>query len=247
MSALRLNIKQQAAEDRPREKLMAKGPSALSNAELLAILIGSGTTDETAVELMQRVLADCGNSLITLGRRSLDELMSEIDVTDDVTGKVKRMKRYKGLGEAKAVTILAACELARRRSEEPTLVRKEIHSSVDLFNYFLPKMQDLPHEECYVLLMNQACKVLGHLLVSRGGLTETAVDIRMIMREALLKRATVLALCHNHPSGSLRPSADDDRLTDRLSNSCKMMGIRLLDHIIVTDSGFYSYCEEGKL
>lgn len=247
MSALRLNIKQQAAEDRPREKLMAKGPSALSNAELLAILIGSGTTDETAVELMQRVLADCGNSLITLGRRSLDELMSEIDVTDDVTGKVKRMKRYKGLGEAKAVTILAASELARRRSEEPTLVRKEIHSSVDLFNYFLPKMQDLPHEECYVLLMNQACKVLGHLLVSRGGLTETAVDIRMIMREALLKRATVLALCHNHPSGSLRPSADDDRLTDRLSNSCKMMGIRLLDHIIVTDSGFYSYCEEGRL
>lgn len=247
MSALRLNIKQQAAEDRPREKLMAKGPSALSNAELLAILIGSGTTDETAVELMQRVLADCGNSLITLGRRSLDELMSEIDVTDDVTGKVKKMKRYKGLGEAKAVTILAACELARRRSEEPTLVRKEIHSSVDLFNYFLPKMQDLPHEECYVLLMNQACKVLGHLLVSRGGLTETAVDIRMIMREALLKRATVLALCHNHPSGSLRPSADDDRLTDRLSNSCKMMGIRLLDHIIVTDSGFYSYCEEGRL
>ncbi|MBP3566103.1 MAG: DNA repair protein RadC [Paraprevotella sp.] len=247
MSALRLNIKQQAAEDRPREKLMAKGPSALSNAELLAILIGSGTTDETAVELMQRVLADCGNSLITLGRRSLDELMSEIDVKDDVAGKVKRMKRYKGLGEAKAVTILAACELARRRSEEPTLVRKEIHSSVDLFNYFLPKMQDLPHEECYVLLMNQACKVLGHLLVSRGGLTETAVDIRMIMREALLKRATVLALCHNHPSGSLRPSADDDRLTDRLSNSCKMMGIRLLDHIIVTDSGFYSYCEEGRL
>lgn len=247
MSALRLNIKQQAAEDRPREKLMAKGPSALSNAELLAILIGSGTTDETAVELMQRVLADCGNSLITLGRRSLDELMSEIDVTDDVTGKVKRMKRYKGLGEAKAITILAACELARRRSEEPALVRKEIHSSVDLFNYFLPKMQDLPHEECYVLLMNQACKVLGHLLVSRGGLTETAVDIRMIMREALLKRATVLALCHNHPSGSLRPSADDDRLTDRLSNSCKMMGIRLLDHIIVTDSGFYSYCEEGRL
>lgn len=247
MSALRLNIKQQAAEDRPREKLMAKGPSALSNAELLAILIGSGTTDETAVELMQRVLADCGNSLITLGRRSLDELMSEIDVTDDVTGKVKRMKRYKGLGEAKAVTILAACELARRRSEEPALVRKEIHSSVDLFNYFFPKMQDLPHEECYVLLMNQACKVLGHLLVSRGGLTETAVDIRMIMREALLKRATVLALCHNHPSGSLRPSADDDRLTDRLSNSCKMMGIRLLDHIIVTDSGFYSYCEEGRL
>lgn len=247
MSALRLNIKQQAAEDRPREKLMAKGPSALSNAELLAILIGSGTTDETAVELMQRVLADCGNSLITLGRRSLDELMSEIDVKDDVTGKVKRMKRYKGLGEAKAVTILAACELARRRSEEPALVRKEIHSSVDLFNYFLPKMQDLPHEECYVLLMNQACKVLGHLLVSRGGLTETAVDIRMIMREALLKRATVLALCHNHPSGSLRPSADDDRLTDRLSNSCKMMGIRLLDHIIVTDSGFYSYCEEGRL
>jgi DNA repair protein RadC len=247
MSALRLNIEQQAAEDRPREKLMAKGTSALSNAELLAILIGSGTTDETAVELMQRVLADCGNSLITLGRRSLDELMSEIDVMDEATGKKKKTKRYKGLGEAKAVTILAACELARRRSEEPISERKEIHSSVDLFNYFHPKMQDLPHEECYVLLMNQACKILGHLLVSRGGLTETAVDIRLILREALLKRATVLALCHNHPSGSLRPSAEDDRLTDRLSNSCKMMGIRLLDHVIVTDAGFYSYCEEGRL
>ena len=247
MSALRLNIKQQAAEDRPREKLMAKGPSALSNAELLAILIGSGTTDETAVELMQRVLADCGNSLKTLGRRSLDELMSEIDVMDEATGKKKKTKRYKGLGEAKAVTILAACELARRRSEEPISERKEIQSSVDLFNYFHPKMQDLPHEECYVLLMNQACKILGHLLVSRGGLTETAVDIRLIIREALLKRATVLALCHNHPSGSLRPSAEDDRLTDRLSNSCKMMGIRLLDHVIVTDAGFYSYCEEGRL
>ena len=247
MSALRLNIKQQAAEDRPREKLMAKGPSALSNAELLAILIGSGTTDETAVELMQRVLADCGNSLKTLGRRSLDELMSEIDVMDEATGKKKKTKRYKGLGEAKAVTILAACELARRRSEEPISERKEIQSSVDLFNYFHPQMQDLPHEECYVLLMNQACKILGHLLVSRGGLTETAVDIRLIIREALLKRATVLALCHNHPSGSLRPSAEDDRLTDRLSNSCKMMGIRLLDHVIVTDAGFYSYCEEGRL
>lgn len=247
MSAHKLNIKQQAAEDRPREKLMAKGASALSNAELLAILIGSGSADETAVDLMQRVLSDCGNRLKALGRLSLDELIGEVEDSDSMIGVKRKVKRYKGLGEAKAITIIAACELARRRSEESALEKESIHSSVELFNYFHPKMQDLPHEECCVLFMNQANKVLGHLLVSKGGLTETSVDIRLIMREALLKRATVLALCHNHPSGSLRPSADDDRLTNRLQTACQMMNIRLLDHIIVTDGGFYSYCEEGKL
>ena len=213
---------------------------------MLAILIGSGSKEETAVELMQRVLADCSNSLKTLGRLSLEEMIGDVDIVD-VKGRLKKQKRYKGLGEAKAITIMAACELGKRRMEEESREKKTIGSSVDLYHYFYPMMQDLPHEECYALLMNQSCKVLGHLLVGRGGLTETSVDIRIIMREALLCRATVIALCHNHPSGNLRPSVEDDRLTSRLQGACQMMGIRLLDHIIVSERGFYSYCEEGKL
>ena len=131
--------------------------------------------------------------------------------------------------------------------EEDAVELPSIRSSVDLYHYFLPQMQDLFHEECYVLLMNQACRILDKVLVSKGGLTETAVDIRLILREALLRRAPVIALCHNHPSGQVRPSMEDDRLTDRLQKACRMMNIRLLDHIIVAEGGFYSYCEEGKL
>ena len=178
---------------------------------------------------------------------SLEELTGCVEVTDGHTGKKKMARRYKGLGEAKAVTILAACELGRRRMEEEAVELPAIRSSMDLYHYFLPQMQDLFHEECYVLLMNQACRIMDKMLVSKGGLTETAVDIRLILREALLRRAPVIALCHNHPSGNLRPSAEDDRLTDKLLKACRMMNIRLLDHIIVADGGFYSYCEEGKL
>ena len=170
-----------------------------------------------------------------------------MEVWDKETGKKKRVRRYTGLGEAKAVAIMAACELGRRRMEEDAVELPSIRSSVDLYHYFLPQMQDLFHEECYVLLMNQACRILDKVLVSKGGLTETAVDIRLILREALLRRAPVIALCHNHPSGQVRPSMEDDRLTDRLQKACRMMNIRLLDHIIVAEGGFYSYCEEGKL
>ena len=231
METAKLNIKQWAEDDRPREKMMQKGASALSNAELLAILIGSGTVEESAVGLMKRVMADCDNRLKTLGRMSLEELTGNVEVWDKETGKKKRVRRYKGLGEAKAVAIMAACELGRRRMEEDAVELPSIRSSVDLYHYFLPQMQDLFHEECYVLLMNQACRILDKVLVSKGGLTETAV----------------IALCHNHPSGQVRPSMEDDRLTDRLQKACRMMNIRLLDHIIVAEGGFYSYCEEGKL
>ena len=247
METAKLNIKQWAEDDRPREKMMQKGASALSNAELLAILIGSGTVEASAVGLMKRVMADCDNRLKTLGRMSLEELTGNVEVWDKETGKKKRVRRYKGLGEAKAVAIMAACELGRRRMEEDAVELPSIRSSVDLYHYFLPQMQDLFHEECYVLLMNQACRILDKVLVSKGGLTETAVDIRLILREALLRRAPVIALCHNHPSGQVRPSMEDDRLTDRLQKACRMMNIRLLDHIIVAEGGFYSYCEEGKL
>lgn len=247
MESVKLNINQWAEDDRPREKLMQKGAASLSNAELLAILIGSGNQEETAVELMKRVLADCGNSLKKLGRLSLEELTGTVEVADPETGKTRKARRYKGLAEAKAVSIMAACELGRRRMEEDAVELPSIRSSVELYRYVLPLMQDLLHEECYALLMNQACRVTDRILVSRGGLTETAVDIRLILREALVRRAPVIALCHNHPSGNVRPSVEDDRLTKRLQEACRVMNIRLLDHIIVADGGFYSYCEEGKL
>lgn len=247
MDGVKLTINQWAVEDRPREKLMQKGASALSNAELLAILIGSGNVDESAVELMRHVLSDCDNRLKTLGRMSVKELTGEITTTDPETGKNRKVHRYKGLGEAKAVTIMAACELGRRRMEEDAIELPSIRSSVDLYNYFLPMMQDLPHEECHVLLLNQACRILKRILISKGGLTETAVDIRLILHEALMYQAPVIALCHNHPSGNIRPSIEDDRLTEKLQKACKMMNIRLLDHIIVTDGQFFSYCEEGQL
>ena len=148
METARLNIKQWAEDDRPREKLMQKGAAALSNAELLAILIGAGSGDETAVALMKRLLSDCGNRLKTLGRMSLEELTGNVEAEDPKTGKKKLARRYKGLGEAKAVTIMAACELGRRRMEEDAVELPSIRSSVDLYRYFLPQMQDLFHEEC---------------------------------------------------------------------------------------------------
>lgn len=241
----RLNIKQWAEEDRPREKLVAKGVEALSNAELLAILIGSGNTEESAVELMRRLLADCGNSLNALGKMLLDELTGTVSQSEE--GRVRPVRRYKGLGVAKAVTIMAACELGKRRMQEEVAERKQIRSSEDLYCYYLPLMQDLQHEECHVLLLNQACRILENVLVSKGGLTETAVDIRLILRMALLRQATVIALCHNHPSGNARPSGEDNRLTDRLAKACKMMNIHFLDHVIVTDGKYYSYRDEGTI
>lgn len=243
----KLNINQWALEDRPREKLMQKGASALSNAELLAILIGSGNVEETAVELMRRVLSDCSNSLKTLGRMSLEELTGWVEFTDIQTGQKKRRHRYKGLGEAKAITIMAACELGRRRMQEEAAQLPAIRSSSDLYDYFRPRMQDLAHEECYALLMNQACKVIDCILIGKGGLTETSVDIRLVLREALLRQTPVIALAHNHPSGNCRPSPEDSRITDKLNSACKLMNIRLLDHIIVTDGKYFSYVEEGLL
>ena len=245
MENTKLNINQWAEEDRPREKLLHKGAQALSNAELLAILIGSGSPEESAVDLMKRLLADCGNSLKTLGRMSVADLLRQEDTMDLKSGKIRKMSRYKGLGEAKAITLLAACELGRRRMGEDAPERQQIRSSADLYRYYLPLMQDLAHEECHALLMNQACRVIGTVLVSKGGLTETAVDLRLVLREALLRQATVIALCHNHPSGNARPSAEDNRLTERMQQACKMMNFHFLDHVIVTDGKYYSYRDEG--
>ena len=226
----RLTITQWAEEDRPREKMMLHGVSALSNAELLAILIGSGNTEESAVELMRKVLADYRNNLNELGKASIDELC-----------------RYKGIGPAKAITILAASELGKRRKEEKVEERVTILSSKDVYECFYPLMCDLPTEECWVLLLNQASKIIDKVKIGAGGLNATAVDVRCVLREALLKRASAIALCHNHPSGSIRPSREDDRLTQQVNQASQCMNIRLVDHVILTDGAFYSYADEGRI
>jgi len=230
MEVEKLNINQWAEEDRPREKLMRMGAEALSSAELLAILIGSGSTKESAVSLMQRILANCKNNLNTLGKMSIEELC-----------------RYNGIGEAKAITVLAACELGKRRQLEKAQERQRIDTAQAVYEQMHPKMQDLSTEEAWVLLMNQNYKLIKTVRISHGGISETAVDVRIIMKEALLANATVVALCHNHPSNNIKPSHDDDRLTERVKKACDIMRIYLLDHVIITDGAYYSYHEHGRL
>lgn len=226
----RLTITQWAEEDRPREKMMLHGAAALSNAELLAILIGSGNTDESAVELMRKVLGNYHNNLNELGKASIEELCL-----------------YKGIGIAKAISILAALELGKRRKEESRKKRLTILSSKDVYECLFTQMCDLLTEECWLLLLNQASRLIDKVRISSGGLTGTAVDVRCVLREALMKRASAIVLCHNHPSGSVRPSREDDVLTQQVSKAAQYMNIRLIDHVILTDGKFYSYADEGRI
>ena len=223
------SIKEWAEDERPREKAIKNGISTLSKSELLAILVGSGNDEESAVDLMKRVLNSCGNSISELARLSVDDLC-----------------QFRGIGPAKAITIVAACELWKRRGDEKNESRR-ILSSRDMYEYFYPVLCDSPVERCYVLLLNNMNRVIDHSLIGSGGFTATAVDIRLVIREALLKRATTIALCHNPPSGNIKPSRDDDKLTENLSQACKVMNIRLLDHIVLTDGAYYSYNDEGCL
>ena len=226
----KLNINQWAAEDRPREKLMRLGPSALSDAELLAILVGSGSTKEDAVSLMKRVLNDCKNNLNTLGKLSIRDLC-----------------RYNGVGPAKAITILAACELGKRRQMERPEERPDLSTATRIYNHMHPMMQDLDTEEFWLLLMNQDFRLIREQKIAHGGISEVAVDIRLLIKEALLCNATILAVCHNHPSGSLRPSQADNDLTQSIRRACDVMRIKFLDHVIITDGAYYSYHEEGRM
>lgn len=226
----KLNINQWAEEDRPREKLMHLGTEALSNAELLAILIGSGSTKESAVDLMKRVLSDCKNNLNTLGKMTIHDLC-----------------QYNGIGEAKAIAILAACELGKRRQMESPEERPDIGTATRIYNHMHPVLQDLDVEEFWLLLMNQNHRLIKKLRIAHGGITEVSVDVRIILREAVLANATMLAVCHNHPSGSLHPSKADDAITMSLKNACNMMRIKFLDHVIITDGAYYSYHEEGQV
>lgn len=226
----KLNINQWAEEDRPREKLMQRGASALSDAELLAILVGSGSTKEDAVSLMKRILADCNNNLNTLGKMTIRDLC-----------------QYNGVGEAKAITILAACELGKRRQMGSPEERPDLGTATRIYNHMHPVMQDLDVEEFWLLLMNQNYRLIKKLRLSHGGITEVSVDIRIAIREAVLANSTIIAVCHNHPSGNLRPSRQDDMLTTNLKNACNLMRLHFLDHVILTDGSYYSYHEEGRL
>lgn len=226
----KLTIAHWAEDDQPREKLRDKGPQALSNAELLAILIGSGTPGVSAVELMQTVLSDCKNNLNTLGKMTIRQLMD-----------------YKGIGEAKAITILAACELGKRRQAESPEERPDLSTATKVYRHMHPLMQDLDTEEFWVLLLNQNHRLIKHLKIAHGGISEVTVDIRIIIREAILANATILAVCHNHPSGNIQPSKADDALTQSIRNACQLMRIHFMDHIIITDGLYFSYHEAGRL
>ncbi len=226
----KLNINQWAVEDRPREKMMQKGAESLSDAELLAILIGSGNTEESAVALMQRVLAACGNNLNALAK-----------------WEMRDFARFKGLGPAKSIAVMAALELGKRRSLQERPERAGIRSAQDVYQLFHPLLADLSHEEFWVLLLNQAARVIDKARISRGGIDQTSADVRTILREALLQRATQIILVHNHPSGNVQPSPDDLRLTRSVQQAAQVMNIHVADHVIVTDGMYFSFNDEGKL
>ena len=208
----------------------AHGANVLSKAELLAILVGSGVPGKSAVEMMREILNDYNDSLKLLGKATIEDLT-----------------RYKGMGKAKAITVLAACQLANERLKEELQPRQKISKTEDAFLYFRPRMQDLTTEECHLLMLNNNLKIINSVMLSHGGLVGTAVDLRELLRHALLAQATSVILCHNHPSGNLRPSKEDDNLTEKASKVCQTMGIKFLDHLIVSDDKYYSYSEQGRL
>lgn len=230
MEENKLGIKSWAEEDRPREKLMEKGRHVLTEAELIAILIGSGSRDETAVELSKRILASVGNNLNDLGKLGVGELV-----------------KFKGIGEAKAISVMAAMELGRRRKETEVVKRDKISVSKDVFDIMKPILIDLPHEEFWLLILNRANLVIKKELISRGGVSGTVVDTKIIFKAAVENYACSIIICHNHPSGNLKPSEADIRITKNIKEAGKLMEIPLLDHLIITENGFYSFSDEGGL
>lgn len=225
-----LGIKSWAEEDRPREKLLMKGKGSLSDAELLAILLGSGSREETAVGLAQKILQSIGNNLNELGKCSLAEL-----------------QKFKGIGEAKAITIVAAMEVGRRRQFSRLHEKPQITCSRDAFNAIAPMLVDLPHEEFWMLLLNRANRVLSREQASQGGMAGTVVDAKVVFRRAIEGKATSIVLCHNHPSGNLNPSQADIDLTRKLKNAGEIVDVLVLDHLIIGEGGYYSFADEGLL
>jgi DNA repair protein RadC len=225
------NISQWADEDKPREKLMAKGSRALSDAELIAILISTGTRELTAVDLARQVLQKAGNDLNSLAKLSVQDL-----------------KKIKGVGTAKAVTIVSALELGRRRTPDTSNAKeRKIQCSQDAYECIKAELSDLKIEETWVLLLNQQAKLIAKLHISTGGISSTIVDPKVVLSKALEHSATALILIHNHPSGTLKPSDADNKLTKKLKDACTTMDIRFNDHLIFTDAGYFSYADEGFL
>jgi DNA repair protein RadC len=227
---MNLSIKQWALEDRPREKLLYKGIGSLSDAELIAILLGSGNSELSAVDLAREILNLAGNNLNRLGKLELNELT-----------------KLKGVGVAKGVNILAALELGRRRKSSDIIQDKKIRSSSDVFEIFHSLLSDLNHEEFWVLYLNRANKILSRQRISQGGISGTITDVRLIMKIGIELLASSLIICHNHPSGNKEPSESDTRITAKIKEAAGYFDISLLDHIIVTDSGYYSYADSGNL
>jgi DNA repair protein RadC len=223
------SIKAWAEDDRPREKLLNKGCAALSDAELIAILIGSGNREMSAVELAQLILRESDNDLMSLAKLSLHDLMA-----------------YKGIGEAKAISVVAALELGRRRKVETKTVRTKINNSKVVYDEFY-HLTDLNHEEFWVMLLKRNNEVIDKVRVSSGGVSGTVADSRLIFKAAIQRLASAIILVHNHPSGNLKPSQNDIDLTNKLKTSGKMLDIPVLDHVIVSDSGYYSFADEGML
>lgn len=223
-------IKQWSDDDRPREKMVQKGRSVLSDAELIAILIGSGTKNESAVDLAKRILASAGNNLNELGKLSLQQL-----------------QQFKGIGEAKAVSIAAALEIGRRRRETGSIKITKIGSSRDAFELLRPLMGELPHEEFWIVYLNNSNKVIHTAQLSKGGITGTLVDVRLVLRQALELGAVAMILAHNHPSGTLKPSSADKQLTQKLATACAALDVKVLDHLIVTQKDYYSFADNQML
>ena len=215
-------------DDKPREKLMLKGKSALSDAELIAILIGSGSRNESAVGLSKRILASVDTNLNALGKLSISQLIA-----------------FKGIGEAKAISIIAALELGRRRRSEEAVELKKVTSSKVIFEIMQPIIGELPHEEFWIIYLNNSNKVISKSQLSKGGITGTLVDVRIVFKTALEMGATALILCHNHPSGTLIPSDADKQITKKLKLAGESLEIKVLDHLIVTETSYFSFADEG--
>ncbi len=224
------SIKNWSQDDQPREKLRDKGKLSLSDAELVAILIASGNREESAVSLSQRILASADNNLNTLGKMSIQQLMT-----------------FKGIGEAKAITITAAMELGRRRRGELAIQKKKITSSGSVFELMQPIIGELPHEEFWIIYLNNSNKVIYKNQLSKGGITGTLVDVRLVLKTALEFGALGLILVHNHPSGTLKPSNQDKEITKKLKTAAQSLDIKVLDHIIVTEKAYFSFADDGIL
>lgn len=225
-----LSIKQWAVEDRPREKLLSKGIQSLSDTELIAILIGSGTKNESAVELAKKILKSTSNNLNELSRKNVNEL-----------------EKFNGIGKAKAISIVAAMELGRRRKLSEVLQKKQITSSRDVFDFFQPFLGDLSYEEFWILHLSRSNRILAWKKISQGGISGTVIDVRLILKDALENTCSSLIICHNHPSGNLQPSEADIAITHKIKEAAKLMDIKLLDHIILGNGTYFSFADEDIL